>query len=86
MSSIALIAGLGWLILMGISSIPALIGFGTVGVAAGSAAAGIQAGIGSVAAGSWFATITSLAMKGAFLITGGAGAATTLSGLLAFFL
>ncbi len=86
MSSIALIAGLGGLILFGISSIPALIGFGTVGVVAGSAAAGVQAGMGSVAAGSWFATITSLAMKGAFLKTAAAGAATSLSGLLAFFL
>ncbi len=86
MSSIALIAGLGGLILMGISSIPALIGFGTVGVVAGSAAAGVQAGMGSVAAGSWFAIITSLAMKGAFLNSAALGAATSLSGLLAFFL
>ena len=58
----SIIVGLGGLILTGISLIPPSIGFGTVGVVAGSAAAGIQAGMGSVAAGSWFAIITSLAI------------------------
>ncbi|KAF7679788.1 hypothetical protein GT037_001439 [Alternaria burnsii] len=41
-----------------------LVGFTASGVAAGSIAAGIQAGIGSVAAGSVFATLTSAAMAG----------------------
>ena len=81
------IVGLGGLILTGISLIPPSIGFGTVGVVAGSAAAGIQAGMGSVAAGSWFAIITSLAMKGDFLKTAAAGAAATfIFCLLEFFL
>ena len=58
---------------------PILLGFGTAGVGAATAAAGIQAGIGNVAAGSLFATATSLAMKGAFvklLLAGSASAAT----------
>ncbi|KAH6644181.1 hypothetical protein C7974DRAFT_16129 [Boeremia exigua] len=41
-----------------------LAGFTAGGIAAGSIAAGIQAGIGSVAAGSVFATLTSAAMLG----------------------
>ncbi|KAG9184969.1 hypothetical protein G6011_11799 [Alternaria panax] len=41
-----------------------LVGFTASGIAAGSIAAGIQAGIGSVAAGSVFATLTSAAMAG----------------------
>ena len=40
---------------------PFLAGFTTTGVAAGSAAAAAQAGIGSVVAGSWFATLQSIA-------------------------
>jgi hypothetical protein len=67
---------------MGIASIPILCGFGTAGVVAGSAAAGIQAGMGSVAAGSWFATMTSLAMKGTFVTWLSAGGATTVGGIL----
>ena len=50
-----------------ISLAPVIAGFGTAGVVAGSAAAAIQSGIGCVQAGSWFATLTSLAMKGIFL-------------------
>ncbi|KAF9697279.1 hypothetical protein EKO04_004548 [Ascochyta lentis] len=48
-------------------------GFTAGGIAAGSAAAGIQAGIGSVAAGSAFATLTSAAMGGygAVIVFGG---------------
>ena len=44
-----------------VASIPFVMGFTSTGVAAGSTAAGIQAGIGSVAAGSWFATLQSIA-------------------------
>ena len=43
-----------------------ILGFGTAGIVAGSAAAGIQAAIGSVAAGSVFAVLTSLGMQGIF--------------------
>ncbi|CCC07088.1 unnamed protein product [Sordaria macrospora k-hell] len=39
-------------------------GFGSGGVVGGSIAAGIQAAIGNVVAGSWFATVTSAAMGG----------------------
>ena len=41
-----------------------LFGFGTGGIIAGSAAAAAQAAIGNVAAGSLFATMTSLGMQG----------------------
>jgi len=43
------------------TSIPWALGFTNAGVAAGSIAAGIQSGIGSVAAGSWFAGMQSVA-------------------------
>ena len=67
-------------------SIPALVGFGTAGIAAGSTAAGIQAGIGNVAAGSIFACLTSLGMKGAFVATSAFGILSTVFGtVLAFF-
>ena len=45
-----------------------LFGFGTAGVVAGTAAAATQAAIGNVAAGSLFATMTSLGMQG--ILTG----------------
>lgn len=60
--------------------LPILLGFGSVGIAAGSAAAGVQASIGSVAAGSWFATMTSLGMTGAFTTAAAAGAGTAVVG------
>ncbi|KAL1794495.1 hypothetical protein ACET3X_007916 [Alternaria dauci] len=52
-----------------------VIGFTAGGVAAGSIAAGIQAGIGNVAAGSLFATLTSAGMAGygAPVVFGGVG-------------
>ncbi len=51
-----------------VSTAPILFGFGTAGIVAGSAAAAAQSGMagGAVAAGSWFATATSLGMKGYF--------------------
>ena len=50
---------------LGIPTILSAIGFGSSGVAAGSIAAGVQSSFGSVAAGSWFATLTSAGMAGA---------------------
>ena len=44
-----------------------LCGFQTVGVAAGSCADSIQSIIGNVVAGSWFAILTCLGMKGRFI-------------------
>ena len=55
--------------------IPIGLGFGTIGISAGSVAAGIQSSIGAVKAGSFFATMTSFGMKGIFakFATFGAG-------------
>ena len=50
-----------------LSLAPIIVGFGTVGITAGSTAAAIQSGIGCVQAGSWFATMTSLGMQGTFV-------------------
>ena len=49
--------------LAAICSSSILFGFGTAGIAAGSLAAGYQSSIGIVAAGSYFATMTSVAMN-----------------------
>jgi hypothetical protein len=66
---------------LAVSSLPILAGFGTAGIAAGSIAAGVQAGIGNVAAGSAFATMTSLGMQGTFAASSAAGAASFAAGL-----
>ena len=58
-----------------------LLGFGTAGVVAGSAAA--QAAIGNVAAGSLFATMTSLGMQGIFAGTAIGGGISTVLGAVA---
>jgi hypothetical protein len=47
-----------------VSTLFTLIGFSAIGVTGGSYAAGWQAAIGNVAAGSWFASLTSAAMSG----------------------
>ena len=63
-----------------------LFGFGTAGVVAGTAAAATQAAIGNVAAGSLFATMTSLGMQG--ILTGtaiGGGITTALGAAAALF-
>ena len=60
---------------------PIALGFGTVGVAAGSIAAGIQSGIGLVSAGSTFATMTSFGMSGYFVGTSIGGAAAVATGI-----
>ncbi len=61
-----------------IASAPILLGFGTAGVAAGSVAAGVQSSIGLVKAGSLFASLTSLGMKGIFAKVAISGASTTI--------
>lgn len=59
-------------------------GFTSGGIAAGSMAAGIQSGIGSVAAGSWFATLTSWGATGfGATLFGSAGAASSAIGVAA---
>ena len=63
----------GGAILVG-GGLPMLAGFGIIGIKASSIAAGIQAGIGNVVAGSWFAIMTSLGMKGVFATTAAVGA------------
>ena len=63
----------GGAILVG-GGLPILAGFGTIGIGASSFAAGIQAGIGNVVAGSWFAIMTSLGMTGVFATTAAVGA------------
>ena len=61
--NVLIIAGI---ILFAVGMIPIIIGFGHVGITAGSIAAGIQSAIGNVAAGSAFAKFTSLGMLGVF--------------------
>ena len=60
-----------------------LFGFGTTGVVAGSLAAATQAYIGNVAAGSFFATLTSWGMTGALTTTAAGGGATAIIGTIA---
>ena len=48
----------------GVPAILSGVGFGSIGVTAGSIAAGIQSSLGLVTAGSWFATLTSAGMAG----------------------
>ena len=59
-----------------------LLGFGTSGIVAGSAAAAAQAAIGNVAAGSVFATLTSWGMTGVFTTAAYAGGAAAAVGAL----
>ncbi len=59
-----------------------LFGFGTAGMAAGSLASAMQGGFGNVAAGSTFATLTSLGMTGAFTTTAAGGGITAALGAL----
>jgi hypothetical protein len=68
------------------SGLPILAGFGTTGIVGGSLAAFIQSVVGNVAAGSYFATFTSIGMQGYF-ITGAwiGGITTSLGGLSKLF-
>ena len=43
---------------LGIPAVLSAIGFGSIGVGAGTIAAGVQSSLGLVGAGSWFATLT----------------------------
>ena len=71
-------------VILGIALIPITMGFGTAGIVAGSVAAGIQASIGSVVAGSAFAVCTSLGMTGVFASSATVGAILGLGGLAAY--
>lgn len=58
------------------ASVMSTLGFSSAGIAAGSTAAGLQAGVGNVVAGSAFATAQSLGAIGAYTwmgVTGGVG-------------
>ena len=71
-------------ILIGAGSIltlPILLGFGGAGIVAGSAAAATQAVIGNVAAGSLFATMTSLGMTGVLSALSATGVGSIVSGI-----
>ena len=79
MASLLLIGG-GLATALGVGG--SLLGFGTTGIVAGSAAAA-QAAIGNVAAGSAFAALTSLGMKGIFAGTAIGGGITSAIGAIA---
>ena len=79
--ALLLIAGGGLATALGLGS--TLFGFGTAGVIAGTAAAATQAAIGNVAAGSLFATMTSLGMQGILADTAVGGGITTAIGAIA---
>ena len=68
-----------------IAAAPIIAGFGTGGIVAGSIAAGIQSGIGNVAAGSAFATLTSWGMTGKFIALGKIGLSTIGAGVANLF-
>lgn len=72
-------------VILGAALIPITMGFGTAGIVTGSVAAGIQASIGSVVAGSTFAVCTSLGMTGVFATSAAVGAIIGTGGLAAYF-
>ena len=63
-----------------VSGVVTGLGFTSSGIAAGSAAAGMQAGIGNVVAGSVFATIQSLAASGIIVTVGLTGGIVLVGG------
>ena len=74
-ATIAIVGGVG---AAALATAPILLGFSASGVVAGSLAAGFQAGLGNVMAGSAFACLQSLAATGtlgAVQLAGGAAAA-----------
>ena len=71
-------------VIAGVALLPITLGFGTAGIVGGSIAAGIQAAIGNVAAGSLFAVCTSLGMTGIFASTAAVGAILGAGGLAAY--
>lgn len=62
--------GLGTVAGVGLPAAGTAAGFTSSGIAAGSIAAGVQSSIGSVAAGSTFATLQSIGATGGFAILG----------------
>jgi hypothetical protein len=68
----SLLSLFGFIMLL-FGSIPMLLGFTTGGIAAGSAAAGMQAAIGNVVAGSGFAAMQSFGATGFFNMLAGLG-------------
>ena len=66
-----------------ILTVPTLLGFGSAGIVAGSVAAATQAAIGNVAAGSLFATMTSLGMTGVLSTLSLTGAGSIVAGIAA---
>ena len=79
MALLLIVGGIG---LLGTYVVPTLLGFGSTGIVAGSVAAGIQSGIGNVAAGSAFSTLTSMGMTGTFAQIGGTSIGAFVTGLL----
>lgn len=71
-------------VIAGVALLPITLGFGNAGIVGGSIAAGIQAAIGNVAAGSLFAVCTSLGMTGIFASTAAVGAILGAGGLAAY--
>jgi len=71
-------------VITGVALIPITLGFGGAGIIAGSVAAGIQAVIGNVAAGSAFAICTSLGMTGVFASSAAVGAILGAGGLATY--
>ena len=66
-----------------ILTVPTLLGFGGAGIVAGSVAAATQAAIGNVAAGSLFATMTSLGMTGVLSTLSSTGVGSIVAGIAA---
>ena len=75
MNPILVGAGIVGGVVAGAAIIPIALGFGTAGIAAGSAGAAIVWGIGNVVGGSLFAICQSLGMTGFFTATASSGAA-----------
>jgi hypothetical protein len=71
-------------VISGVALFPITLGFGGAGIVAGSVAAGIQATIGNVAAGSVFAYCTSLGMTGVFASSASVGTILGAGGLVTF--
>ena len=71
-------------VIAGVALLPITLGFGGAGIVAGSVAAGIQAAIGNVAAGSVFAICTSLGMTGVFASSAAVGAILGAGGLATY--
>ena len=82
MALLLIVGGIG---LLGTYVVPTLLGFGSTGIVAGSVAAGIQSGIGNVAAGSAFSTLTSMGMTGKFINLGKIGLSSIVAGVTKLF-